>query len=369
MRVPIFDLKVTDKILKQELLDATSNVLAKGRLFLGEEVEILEKKVSKYLGVKYAIGVSSGSSAIYLALRASGIKTNEEVITTPLSWIIPSNAIVSAKANPVFADVSNDFNIDPNSIEAKITKKTKAILPMHYAGHMCKMNEIMKISKKYNLRIIEDAAQAFGASINKKKAGSFSSAAGFSMNPMKIFGGYGEAGIVVTNKKSIFEKLKILRHAGTTSDYKKVITNNCIDISLNHKMDTLNAALLLVSLKHLRKKKKRTQQIAKYISKNLNQNIIYQKTTKNEIHGRYVYPILVDRDRDKFRNYLASKNIETKIFNYPLIYNAPAFKRFKKEKLPMAENLLSKSLIIPCHHKLTDNQVEYLVKTINEYFR
>ncbi len=368
MKVPIFDLRVTNKSIKDELHYSLEKVLDKGRLFLGDEVDELENKVAKYLDVKYAIGVSSGSSAIYLALRSSGIKKNDEVITTPLSWIIPSNAIVAAKAIPVFADVRNDFNIDPDSINLNITNKTKAVLPMHYAGHMCEMNRIKKIANKNNLKIIEDAAQAFGASIGKKKAGTFSSAAGFSMNPMKMFGGFGEGGMVVTNNKNIYDKLKILRHAGTTSDYKKIVTNNCLEVSLNHKMDTITAAFLLVAFKHLKQKKRKVENIANFLKKNLHESIIHQNVEKNEVHGRYVYPIIIKKNRDRFRNYLHQNKIETKIFNSPLIYNAPAFKKYKKNKLKKAEELLRNSLVIPCHEKLSDNQIEYMVKTINNYF-
>tara|TARA_A100001011_G_C14319001_1_gene849477 strand:+ start:1102 stop:2211 length:1110 start_codon:yes stop_codon:yes gene_type:complete len=368
MKVPIFDLRVKNKLIREELRDSLEKVISKGRLFLGDQVDELEKKVAKFLGVKYALGVSSGSSAIYLALRSSGIKKNDEVITTPLSWIIPSNAIVAANAIPVFADVRNDFNIDPNSISLNITNKTKVILPMHYAGHMCEMKKIKKIAIKNKLKIVEDAAQAFGASIDNKKAGTFSSAAGFSMNPMKMFGGYGEGGMVVTNSKKIFDKLKILRHAGTTSDYKKIVTNNCLEVSLNHKMDTITASFLLVAFKHLKEKKSRIDNIADFLNKNLHKNIISQNVADNEVHGRYVYPIIIDKNRDKLRNYLQKNNIETKIFNYPLIYNAPAFKKYKKSKLKTAEKLLKTSLIIPCHDKLSDNQIEYMVKTINNFF-
>ena len=196
----------------------------------------LEKRVANYVGTKYAIGVDSGSSALYLALKASGIKRGDEIITSPLTWIISSNAIRSCGAIPVFADVGEDFNIDPSTIESLITNKTRAILPIHYAGHMCDMHAICSIANDNGLHVIEDAAQAFGASLDGRLAGTFSIAAGFSMNPMKILGGYGEAGVVVTDDEAVYQQLKLYRHAGTTSDPKKLITNDCRVISLNHKM-------------------------------------------------------------------------------------------------------------------------------------
>ena len=368
MKVKMFDLRVFNKDLKKKLHKSLEKILTHGKLFLGPEINQFEKKISSFTGVNYAMGVSSGSSALYLALRSSGIGQGDEVITTPLSWIITSNAIAACNAKPIFTDVRDDFNIDPISIENKITKKTKAIVPMHYAGHMCDMRKIIKIAKKYNLIVIEDAAQAFGASLNKKMAGSFSIASSISMNPMKVLGGYGEAGIVLTNNKKIFNRLKILRHAGTLSDYKKKITNYCVEVSLNHKMDTLNAALLLQAFKEYKKKYSKINQIAKIYDENLPNSIIRQKLLPNEKHARYAYPILT-RNRDKLRKYLIEKNIETKIFHEPLICDAPIYFDKKNTKVPIARQLLSNSLIIPCHDKLSLNQVYYVIENITKFIK
>ena len=171
MIVKMFDLKVRKGSLRGELIKSINTLFDHGQFFLGPEVLKFEKKISKFLGVKYAVGVSSGSSALYLALKACGIKPGDEVITSPLSWIITSNAIIECGARPIFVDVGDDLNINPDLIEKAITKKTKAIVPMHYGGHMCDMSKILKIAKMYNLKIVEDAAQSFGASLNKKKRG------------------------------------------------------------------------------------------------------------------------------------------------------------------------------------------------------
>ena len=241
---------------------------------------------------------------------------------------------------------------------------------MHYAGHMCNMDKFIEIAAKYNLDLFEDAAQAFGASLNHKKAGSFSKAAGFSMNPMKFFGGYGEAGMLVTNNEEIYERAKRLRHAGTTSDYKHgSISNNCIEVSLNHKMDAINASLLLVSFKHLEKKRARVEKIAKFYRDNLHQNIHHQKIFDNEIHGRYMYPIYVDQQRNEIKNHLSSLQIETKTSNTPLVYDAPDFLKYKNENLIIAEKMLANSLMIPCNDKLSDDQVDFVVKSIISFIR
>ena len=261
MHVRMFDLRVKDLKVRAELNKSLQKIMDHGLFFFGPELYEFEKKMSQFLNMKYTVGVASGSSALYLALKSLGIKSGDEVITTPFSWIITSNAIVECGATPVFVDIADDYNIDANLIEKKITSKTKAIVPMHWGGHMCDMDKIKKIAKKHNLYVVEDAAQAFGAKFKNNKSGNYSDVAAFSMNPMKCLSGFGEGGLVATNNKKLYEKIKILRYAGTTSDPKKLITNNCVEISLNHKMDTINAAMLLVAFKFFKKKSNKLKKI------------------------------------------------------------------------------------------------------------
>lgn len=367
MIVPLFDLRVIDSKTREALSEKFHNVLTHGRLFLGPEIEELEEKVAGFCSSKYAVGVSSGSSALYLALKASGIKEGDEVITTPLTWIITINAIVACGAIPVFADITDDFNIDPNSIKQLITKKTRAILPMHYAGHMCDMDKITTIANQYGLLIIEDAAQAFGASLNGKMAGTFSSAGAFSMNPMKSLGGYGEAGVVVTDDWNIFQRLLVLRHAGTIKNNDPSITNYCTEPSLNHKISTINAALLIVSFDEFAGKMAKREKIAISLNKKLNELVETPIVKDNEVHGRYIYPLKVN-DRDVLMEYLKERGIETKIFNKPLACNSPAFKKFKTSPVPNSEFLLNRNLVIPSHEKLTNLQLDYIGSTFKEFF-
>ncbi|MBI49381.1 MAG: transcriptional regulator [Crocinitomicaceae bacterium] len=364
MKVRMFDLRVKDKFLHKNLLSNFKKILKHGVFFFGPELHEFEKKMSKYLGVKYALGVASGSSALYIALKSLGIRKGDEVITTPFSWIITSNAIVECGATPVFCDIKDDYNINPDLIESKITKKTKAILPMHWGGHICDMKSILKIAKKYNLFVVEDSAQSFGAEFDGKKTGSFSDVAAFSMNPMKPLNGFGEGGLIVTNKKKLYEKAKILRYAGTTSDPKKIITNNCLEVSLNHKMDTVNASMLLASLKNFKKKRKKLSLIKRYYEKNLSKKILLQKFHKKEKPGLYAFPIQV-KSRDRIKKFLESKNIETKIWNSPLICDSPAYKKYKKDKLPIARKVLSKTLNIPFHENMTNDQIKFVVDQLN----
>ncbi len=369
MRVPIFDLRVHSQVLKDELMEAFRKVLDHGRLFLGPEVEEFEEMVAKENGTRYAVGVGSGSSALYMSLKACGIGPGDEVITTPWTWIITVNAIAACGAIPVFADVRDDFNIDPDSIEERITPKTKAILPMHYAGHMCEMDTICKIADCNNLIVVEDAAQAFGATLNGKKAGSFSLAAGLSMNPMKVLGGYGEAGAVVTSDEKIYQRLKRLRHAGTNSDpKKKYSTNECTEVSLNHKMDTINSALLLVALKHLPEKIKKREEIASRYDRELPPNILRQGYLKNEVHGRYVYAIKA-KEREQLKKFLECNQIETKIFNHPLACDAPLYKKYNKHIVPVARKMLEMNLIIPSHENLGVGQIDFLISNLNSFYQ
>ena len=188
MNVPFFDLRVSDLALRKELLDSIEGVLNHGRILFGPEVAEFEDKVAQAAGTKYALGCASGSSALYLALKCLDIGPGDEVITTPLTWIITGNAILECGATPVFADVRDDFNIDPDAIESAITSKTKAIIPVHFTGLMCAMNRICDIAEKNDIYIIEDAAQAFGAEYKQKRSGSFSTIGIFSMNSMKVLG-------------------------------------------------------------------------------------------------------------------------------------------------------------------------------------
>ena len=256
MKVRMFDLRVDNLELRKDLNVAFNKMLDHGVYFFGPELYEFEEKMAKYLGKKYSIGVASGSSALYLSLKAIGVKKGDEVITTPFSWIITTNAISECGATPVFVDIDDDYNINADLIENKITPRTKAIVPMHWGGHLCDMKKINKIAKKNKLFVVEDAAQSFGGEFMGIKSGAFSDLGAFSMNPMKPLSGYGEGGLVVTDNIDFYEKIKILRYAGTTSDPKKLVTNNCVEVSLNHKMDTINASMLLVSFKYFEKKKK-----------------------------------------------------------------------------------------------------------------
>ncbi len=369
MKVPFLDLKVTDKSHKKSLIKNLKDILEHGKVIEGPELFKFEKKMANYLKVKNVVGLSSGSSALYLALKALNVRKGDEVITTPFTWIITINAILEVGAKPVFVDIKDDFNIDPEKIGSKITEKTKAIIPMHVGGHMCEMEKISRIAKKNNLYVVEDAAQAIASSLNKKKAGYFSDISAFSTNPMKMLNGLGEAGFISTGNNNLKRKILYLRHAGTIRDKKKIHINNCVEGSLNHKMDTLQASFLVSNLRKLETKRKKRERLAKIYDSELKNYLEPQGYHKNEIHGRYLY-ISKSEKRNNLYNYLLNKNIECKIFYSPLASNAPIFKKNNyKEKFKNADKLLKKSISLPLYEDLSNKQIEYVCDNIKKFFR
>jgi len=369
MKVPYLDLTVYNDDLKKRLLGRFEKILDHGRIIGGPEQLEFEQKFAKDIGVKYALGVSSGSSALYLALCGLNVGPGDEVITTPYTWIVTTNAIASVGATPVFVDVLEDFNIDPNEIKKAITDNTKAILPMHVAGHMCDMERITKIAKKYNLKIIEDAAQAFCSSINGKRAGSFSNIACFSMNPMKILHAYGEAGVVVTNNERIYTKIKQLRHAGTKRDLNNnQHINRSNYIALNHKIDTIQASFLIEEMDRINEIKKRRDEIANYYDAELTKlGCTLPRITEGEIHGRYYYMFCCNK-RNGLSKSLTDNGVENKIFYSPLTCDAAIYKNKVKLKLPVARKLLKRSISIPMHENMTMEQAEYVIESIKKFY-
>ena len=368
MKVPYLDLRVSDAALKNELISRVEKILSHGRIVEGPEQEEFEEKFAKEIGVKYALGVGSGSSALYLALLGLGVGPGDEVITTPFTWVITVNAIVGTGAKPVFVDVQDDFNIDPDEIEKAITPETKAIVPMHVAGHMCDMASISRIARDNHLFIIEDAAQAFCGSINGKRAGAFSHAAGFSMNPMKILHAYGEAGAVTTNNKKVYNRIKQMRHAGTNRDKEGKHINRCNYFALNHKIDTIQASLLISTMDRINEIKVKRDQIASLYDEAFSDILGIQKVNKGEIHGRYIY-IMACKKRDGLRKYLLNNGVENKVFYSPLVCDAKVYRNsLNKINIPVARRLLNQSLSIPLHEKMTMKQTKYVIDTIYSYY-
>ena len=350
-----------------DLWQNLKDFVATGDFTLGEPLTQFEESFAKLIGSKYAIGVNSGTDAIKLSLKAMNIGPGDEVITTPLTWIITGNAIAECGATPIFVDIRDDFNIDPEAIEEAITTRTKAIIPVHFTGLMCEMDRICEIAKKHDIHVIEDAAQSFGAEYQSQKAGSFSSVAIFSMNSMKVLGGYGETGAAVTNREDLYEKLKMLRYTGTKSDPAKIITNEAIYVSLNHKIDTVQAAMLLVMMKYIPNKMKRRTEIAMRYNQALSDMVLCPEFKEGNIHALYTYAIQAEK-RDQLMKHLNDNGIETKIYHKPLVSDAPVFQKYKGKDTPNARKVLSRFLSIPAHEKLSNGQIDFVIEKIKEFY-
>lgn len=356
------DLSVKDTKLKNELLKIFEDVLSSGQLILGQQVELFEKKIADYCKAKYAIGVSNGTSALYLALKASDIGFGDEVITTPFSWTATLNAIVMTGATPVFADIDENFNIKSSEIENKINTKTKAIVPVHYAGKLCEMSELKKICDSYQLKLIEDAAQAFGAYDKLKNcfAGNFGYAGAFSLNPMKVLNSYGDAGVVITNEKKVYDKIKKLRYLGAINQ------NPCEFVELNHKIDSLHAALILNSFKYLNTNITKRRKIAEFYNLCLNKYVTCPKILKHE-HVVFEYIIRSDK-RDELEKYLISHGIECKVRYRYLMPEQPAYRYLNFKSLKNANIIKNQVLSLPCHEKMTKRDTNYVVNKIINFF-
>lgn len=361
MKVRYLDLSVRDQLHKEQLLAAVDKVLSHGIFILGPEVKEFEKKIADCCGRKYALGLSSGTDALYVALRALGIGPGDEVITTPLSWIATLNAISVAGATPVFADIGPDLNMDPGLIENLITSRTKAVVPVHYTGQMCDMFRICEIAERNHLVVIEDAAQSFSANINGRTAGSFGKISCFSMNPMKVFHSYGEAGAVVTDDEYLNNKMAALRYGGTVN------REDCHYPSLNFRIDTLQAALLLVEYARLEGIIGRRREIAKRYYSALRDVVECPREHPGFWHVYYSYTIQTDR-RNELRTYLTQRGIETKIQHPILMPYHAAYKGKYEPTIPVAEGIHERILSIPNHEKLPDHEIDYVISCIREFF-
>ena len=361
MNIPFLDLSVRDSVLKEELLQAVDRVLSHGRIVLGPEVSQLEERIAEYSRKKYAVGVNSGTDALYLALRSLDVGPGDEVITTPMSWIATLNAIVLCGATPVFVDIGEDLNINAHLVEAAITPRTKVILPVHYTGKLCDITRIVEVADRHQVIVVEDAAQSFGARLNSAVAGSSGYVNCFSMNPMKVLNAYGEAGAVVTDDPDLCDKLVSLRYAGT------VDREDCHYPSLNGRIDTLQAAMLLVNLRYLEDKIARRRAMAEFYSQALGEVVICPKEESGSFSVYYTYTIIAEQ-RDRLADHLATKGIETKIHHPILMPYHTAFSELPKPHIPVAEHLVERILSIPSHEHLCMEEAAYVADSIREFY-
>lgn len=361
MKVPFLDLRVIDQEERAELLAAVDTVLCHGRIVLGPEVQELEWEVAARCGRKYAVGVGSGTDALYVALRALEIGPGDEVVTTPLSFVATANAIALTGATPIFADIGDDLNLDPSTIEQVLSPRTKAIMPVHYTGKLCQMDPILRLAEERQLLVIEDASQAFGAAYQGRTAGAFGEIGCFSMNPMKVFAACGEAGMIVTDRDEMRDRIVALRYNGLVN------REFCHDVSLNGRLDTLQAAILLQRLARVDGIIARRREIAGWYHAALAGLVGVPGEAPGYRDVYYTYTIRTDR-RDELKAFLESRSIETRIQHPLLMPEQPVHRGKVKGEFPHAERLVRQVLCIPNNEKLTQPQVEYVAGSIKQFF-
>ena len=363
-RVRYRDLAVDDPEQRARLLRVVDEVLRSGQLLMGPAIERWEELVAQYCGARHCVGVSSGTNALYLALRALDIGPGCEVIVPAMSWVATANAVVLAGATPVFADIGDDLNLDVADAEAAITPRTRAILPVQYTGRLCDMAAIKRLADRHGLLVIEDASQAFGATdAEGRRAGGFGDAAAFSLNPMKLFPAFGEVGAVLVNDAVVAERIRALRYVGTVN--KEV----CVEPSLNHKIDTLQAAMMLVSFDWIEPAIVRRLEIARQYGECLAGIVGCPESPSSLADRRSVffdYTITSPR-RSELRRFLEGRGIEVKIRHPLLMPQQPALRHLDRRPLPNAERLVREILSLPIHEKLTDEQVGYVVEQVVEF--
>jgi dTDP-4-amino-4,6-dideoxygalactose transaminase len=361
MKVPFLDLALSSPEELELIGSSISTVLKHGRLVMGPELEEFERVVANYCKRNYAVGVGSGTDALYFALRALDIGAGDEVITTSLSWIATANAIAMTGATPIFADIQEDLNISPASIESLINSRTKAILFVNYTGRICDYDLIKTIAQKYNLKLVEDGSQSFGAEYFGKICGSFGDISAISHNPMKVYAACGEAGSILCDDQKIYERLISLRYNGTIN------REICVEPSINGRLDTIQAAVLLARLPLLPRIISRRREIAEYYDSSLSGIVeTPPKYSESRRDVYYTYTIK-SKSRDGLKKFLDKNFIETKIQHPVLMPMQPAYKSGNAAAYPLANKIVDRILCIPVHEKLTDDQVNYVADKIRQF--
>jgi dTDP-4-amino-4,6-dideoxygalactose transaminase len=369
MKVPLSNLSLQHKEIRKEINKAINNVIKRNDFILGNEVNLFEKEFADFCSSQYAVGVSSGTAALFLALKSLDIKEGDEVIVPVFTFIATAFAVSYTGAKPVFVDIEErTYNIDVKKIEKAITKNTKAIIPVHLFGQPADMAEILKIAKVYNLKVIEDAAQAHGAEIRMSdnkwlKVGSLQDIGCFSFFPSKNLGAMGDAGAIVTNQEQIYKKLLILRNCGRVAKYEHRI------IGYNARLDTLQAAILRIKLKKLdtwNKMRQRAADIYNELLKDI-EGIIIPYAGADTKHVYHAYAIRTKK-RDELLEKLKDRSIGTAVYYPKPLHLQEAYSGlgYKAGDFPVAEKISQEIISLPMYAHIKKAQIKSVVKTVKE---
>lgn len=370
MHVPLLDLKAQFQPIRKEVMAAIEAVCDEQAFILGSRVVDLEKGLQEYVGTAHAVGVASGTDAILLALMAYGVGPGDEVITVPYTFFATAGSISRLGAKPVFVDIRPDsFNMDPRLIDAAVTNKTKAIMPVHLFGQCAEMEAILQSASTHGLPVIEDAAQAIGSERRGRKAGSMGHAGCFSFFPSKNLGGFGDGGMVTTNDPSVEERVRLLRVHGSSGKYLHDM------VGMNSRLDALQAAILKIKLNYLENWiKGRQRNAARYESlckdANLLDRIALPVVSADTRHAYNQYVIRAPQ-RDQLRAYLKEKSIGTEIYYPTPLHMQPCYKDlgYGVGSFPQAEQAAQETLALPIYAELTADQQTYVVETIKKFYQ
>jgi len=349
----------------EEILQKISKVILDGDFTLGSEVDLLENEFALIAGTQFAVGVGSGTDALMLSLKALGIGPGDEVITTPYTFYATVGAIVTAGATPIFADIGDDYNIDPNLIESVVTPKTKAIVPVHWSGKPCDMDRIEAIAKKHHLFIVEDACHAVNASYKGRPAGSLGDIGCFSFHPLKNLNVWGDGGIATTNSEDLANKLRLLRNHGLVS------RDECAIFAYNSRLDTIQAVVarhLLQKLNHITDSRIKN---AAYFDLQL-ANIPQIKIPLRDKAIKQVFHLYIIscENRDELQKYLISYGVDAKVhYSIPMhLQPAAASFGYKSGDFPVCEKMVSQVLSLPVHEFISQEQCARVVELIQQFY-
>lgn len=367
VKISILDLKEQYKSIKTEIDAALKNVIDNQDFILGEEVRNLEKEAADYCGAKHGVGVASGTDALILGLKALGIGAGDEIITTPFTFFATAEAISIVGAKPVFVDIDpKTYNIRPDLIEKKITAATKAVMPVHLYGQCADMDPILDIARKRGLKVIEDAAQAIGATYKGRKAGSMGDLGCLSFFPSKNLGAFGDAGMIVTNDKALADKIRVLRIHGSAERYIHSM------IGMNSRLDNLQAAVLRVKLKYLDKWVEARRRNAEYYNENLkNLPIITPYVPDYNVHTYHQYVLRVQSGLDGLMKCLNDSGIEARTY-YPVpLHLQECYKGlgYKSGSLKETEAATGQTLAIAVYPELKKEQMDYIISRIETFLK
>lgn len=364
MSIPFIDFKEQNSLIQGEVDAGFKKVFEKGDYILGEQAQLFETAFSQYCEAKYGVGVNSGTDALHLAMAALDIQEGDEVIVPTHTFIATALCVSFCRAKPVFVDIEEDtYNLNPKLLEKAITKKTKAIIPVHIYGQPANMDEIVAIAKKHGIKVVEDAAQAHGSRYKGKRVGSLGDVACFSFYPTKSLGACGDAGMIVTSDKAIYEKALMLRDYGRKGRYEHKIKGT------NSRLDTLQAVVLNAKLKHLDKWNDMRAKNAAYYAEFLKsvKGVITPITKTDRTHVFQTYAIRIPQ-RDKVLEGLKAKGVGA-LIHYPIplhLQEAYADLGYKKGAFPVAEKVAQEILSLPMFPHMNREQVEIVVKALKE---